>query len=137
MSVRTLDAGVRMITTPVLALVLLCVACSASAQILLKYGMAQPAVQASIEAGGGLALVIAIVLGVAVPAGLALYALSALGWLFVLARLDVSIAYPFVGLGFIATMLLGCALFGEPLTLRKVLGTLAVVLGVWLVGGSR
>jgi multidrug transporter EmrE-like cation transporter len=54
-------------------------------------------------------------------------------WLFVLARLDVSIAYPFVSLGFIVTMSLGCLLFGEPFTVRKMIGTIVVMLGVYLV----
>ena len=40
-------------------------------------------------------------------AGLALYGLGAMVWLYVLARLPLSAAYPFVGLGFILTMVLG------------------------------
>ncbi len=69
--------------------------------------------------------------------GLFLYGLSAVVWLFVLARLDVSVAYPFVALGFLVTMALGCLLFGEAFTVRKVLGTLIVMLGVYLVAAVR
>jgi multidrug transporter EmrE-like cation transporter len=53
-----------------------------------------------------------------------------------LARIDVSVAYAFVALGFLLTMALGSLLLGEPLTLSKLSGTLLVVLGVWLVAGG-
>jgi len=39
-----------------------------------------------------------------------------------------------LGLGLLA---LGCLLLGEPLTLRKLMGTLLVVAGIWLVTGIR
>jgi multidrug transporter EmrE-like cation transporter len=68
--------------------------------------------------------------------GLFLYGLSAAIWLFVLARLDVSVAYPFVALGFLLTMVLGCLLFGEPLTARKLIGTMLVMFGVYLVAAA-
>ena len=57
-------------------------------------------------------------------------------WLFVLAKLQVSVAYAFVALGFLLTMILGCVFLGEPLTLRKLTGTGLVVLGIWLVTGA-
>jgi multidrug transporter EmrE-like cation transporter len=65
------------------------------------------------------------------------YGLSAVVWLFVLARIDVSVAYPFVSLGFVVTMVLGCLLFGEAFTIRKILGTLVVMAGVYLVAAAR
>jgi multidrug transporter EmrE-like cation transporter len=57
-------------------------------------------------------------------------------WLFVLARVDVSVAYAFVALGFFLTMTLGVLLLGEALTLAKVAGILLVVFGVWLVAAG-
>jgi multidrug transporter EmrE-like cation transporter len=130
-------AAERAMTVQILGLVLFSVACSAVAQVMLKHGMAQPAVQQALGSGRALAVLPAVLSGAAVPAGLALYGLGALVWLLVLARLDVSVAYPFVALGFVVTMVLGCLLFGEALTLRKLLGTAAVMAGVWLVAGSR
>jgi drug/metabolite transporter (DMT)-like permease len=127
----------RVITWSILALVLFSVGCSAIAQISLKYGMAQPAVQLAMAGGGAIRIGTAIVLNPFVFGGLLLYGFSAVVWLFVLAQLDVSIAYPFVSLGFLVTMSLGCLLFGEPFTLRKVLGTLVVMLGVYLVAAAR
>jgi multidrug transporter EmrE-like cation transporter len=131
------EAASRVITWQILGLVLFSVGCSAIGQIALKYGMALPSVQAALAAGGVVPVGTAIVTNPFVPGGLFLYGFSAVVWLFVLARLDVSIAYPFVSLGFIVTMSLGCLLFGEPLTLRKVLGTIVVMLGVYLVAATR
>lgn len=71
-----------------------------------------------------------------VVGGLALYALGAIVWLFVLAKVDVSFAYPFVGLGFILTMLLGWWWLNEPVDLTRVVGTLLVASGVFLVSRS-
>ena len=49
---------------------------------------------------------------------------------------DVTIAYPFVGLGFVATMIFGFILLGESMTVTKTVGTILVGLGVILVGQS-
>lgn len=50
-----------------------------------------------------------------------------------LARLDVSMAYPFVGLGFILTMLLVFFVLGESLSTMRIVGTLLITAGVVLV----
>jgi multidrug transporter EmrE-like cation transporter len=67
---------------------------------------------------------------------LLIYFLSAGVWLFVLARVDVSLAYPFVGLGFILTMLLGWLIRGEILSVNRVAGTALIVMGVVLLARS-
>ena len=103
---------------------------------ILKHGMSVQAVQAVLAGGRTAAIALAVASSPTVWVGLFLYAFSALVWLFVLARVDVSVAYAFVALGFLLTMALGFLLLGEPLTLQKVAGTLLVVLGVWLVAGG-
>ena len=65
--------------------------------------------------------------------GLGLYGLGAMVWMLVLAKLDVSVAYPFVALGFVVVMVLGAIVFGEPITNAKLLGTALVGVGVWLI----
>lgn len=67
--------------------------------------------------------------------GLLLYGASSLLWLLVLSRLEVTVAYPFVGLGFVITMFLGSVLSHEPLGLTRIIGTLLVVAGVILIAG--
>ena len=132
-------AGRRVLTWQVLALIVVAVGLSALAQVALKHGMAQPAVQAALGGGQGpVAVALAIAGSPGVLAGLTAYGMSAILWLFVLARVDLSVAYAFVSLGFLLVMALGAALFGEPLTGRKLLGTLLVGGGIWLVAtGAR
>lgn len=57
-------------------------------------------------------------------------------WLAVLAKVEVTMAYPFVGLGFLVTLALGVLLLGETMSLTRVIGTLLVVLGVVLTAQS-
>jgi drug/metabolite transporter (DMT)-like permease len=116
-----------------LTFILISVGFSSLAQILLKAGMSHPNVQSSISHGTFWPTVLAVVGNGYVLGGLFTYALSAVVWLFVLARLPLSTAYPFVGLGFILTMILAALLFGESLTLAKISGTVIVVLGLFLI----
>ncbi len=115
----------------ILLLILVSVSLSALAQIALKSGMSAPAVQqALIHSRLPLG---AIASSPQVLLGLLLYAFGAVFWLLVLARLDVTLAYPFVGLGFILTMILGFFLLDEPLGATRLLGTLLVATGAILV----
>lgn len=68
-------------------------------------------------------------------AGFMLYGLGAIVWLGVLAKWDVSKAYPLVGLGFLLSALVGLAL-GESVTVIRGLGVLMIISGVLLVGMS-
>jgi multidrug transporter EmrE-like cation transporter len=77
--------------------------------------------------------VITIFTNISVLGGLAAYVSSAGIWLLVLSKIDVSKAYPFVGIGFIGTMMFAHWFLNEPLTLTKVLGTSLVLLGVLLI----
>jgi multidrug transporter EmrE-like cation transporter len=92
-------------------------------------------VQTALTAGGLMPVVLAVTTSPTVWLGLSLYGFSAVVWLFVLAKLQVSVAYAFVALGFVLTMVLGCVVLGEPLTLRKLAGTALVMLGIWMVTG--
>src|SRR5579871_6290420 len=133
----SLGENQNMITWPLFALIVFSVCCSALAQISLKSGMAQEQIQMALAEGAGWRIAIPIVSNVFVLGGLFLYGFSAVVWLFVLARINVSVAYPFVSLGFLLTMVLGCLMFGEAFTIRKLVGTLIVMLGVYLVAAGR
>ncbi len=115
-----------------LSLILVSVMMSAAAQIALKHGMSSPAVQAGLAAGLSQALP-SVASNPFVVLGFSLYGLGAILWLGVLARIDVSQAYPFVGLGFLLTMAFGVLLLGETLTPLRLFGTCLVALGVLLV----
>ena len=120
----------------VFALVLVSVLMSSAAQIILKLGMTSPSVSESLAAGGRWQSLFVVATNAWVIGGLALYFLSAVVWLLVLARIDVSIAYPLVGIGFIVTMLLAWLIRSEPVTVTKLLGTVFIASGVYLLARS-
>ncbi len=113
-------------------LALVSIALSVAAQFSLKRGMsgAAPVVADSILQG-----IASSVFRPWVLVGLALYGAGAVVWLFVLARWDVSKAYPLVGLGFVLTLVVG-AILGEAVTVARVLGVLLIAGGVYLVSAS-
>lgn len=62
--------------------------------------------------------------------------LAALCWMAALSRLEISRAYPFMGLSFVIILLLSSPLFGEALTPAKVIGVALVIAGI-AVGASH
>jgi drug/metabolite transporter (DMT)-like permease len=120
--------------TYVLALV--SVLLSVAAQFALKAGVAAmpPAARAT-SMSGAFELMWSLASQRYLLLGLVLYAVSAVVWLGVLARLEVSKAYPMVGLGFAITVVLGWWV-GESVTPLRVAGVLLICLGVALVGRS-
>jgi len=119
-----------------LGLIFSSVALSSIAQLVLKQGMSSVAVQHALGQGHPLDAIRLVATNFLVVGGLGLYALGAVVWLLVLARADVSFAYPFMGIGFVITMLLGWSVLGEPLGSARLIGTLLIVAGVWLVSSS-
>ncbi|MBT78781.1 MAG: small multi-drug resistant family protein [Alteromonadaceae bacterium] len=118
-----------------LLLILLSVSLSVAAQILLKLGMSNSVIKDAFDVST-INGVISILLNLHILGGLFAYVASAAVWLGVLSQIDVSKAYPFVGLGFIGTMLLGFIILNEPLNFNKLAGTFFVVLGVVLLSKS-
>jgi len=124
-------------TPKILLLILFSVTLSAVAQIALKFGVSKvEAMRPAADPMGLLSTLLAYGGNGYVLLGLLTYGVGAVVWLLVLARLDVSQAYPYVGLGFIVTMILGILLLQESVTLPRVIGTLLVVAGVSLVARS-
>jgi multidrug transporter EmrE-like cation transporter len=119
-----------------LALILVAVLMSAGAQFALKLGMSSEPIQAVLLKGSVREIIASIALSPLIVLGLAVYAAGVLIWLFVLAKVELSLAYPFVGIGFIATMLLGAFLLNENLSLARIAGTLLICAGCALVARS-
>jgi len=118
-----------------LALALLSIGLSVAAQFLLKAGMAGNAVRDALAGPLSLRLAGALATDWRILAGFALYGVGALAWLGVLARWDVSKAYPLVGLGFVATLAVGF-LQGEQVTLARIAGVLLICAGVFVIARS-
>ncbi len=68
--------------------------------------------------------------------GLTLFGVSALFWLVVLSRVDLSVAYPFVGLSYIIVVLFSRLFLNEHVTALRWLGVVVVAVGITIVGLS-
>lgn len=104
-----------------------------SGQLLLKHHFGRFPLPGRLTAGvAGQAALAAAKDGWFWLAGLSLL-LGALTWIYVLNNAPLSRAYPMAGLVFVLMLLASWLLFNEPLSLRKVLGALAICLGIALL----
>jgi drug/metabolite transporter (DMT)-like permease len=117
--------------------ILLSVGCTSLGQLLLKLGMMEPDVQAAVNSGHVLPLTQAVIGQPQLIAGLLFYAAAAFAWMLVLARIDLSLAYPFVGLGFVLVLVLSWVWLGETPGAGRLAGSLLVVAGVLLVARAE
>jgi len=70
--------------------------------------------------------------------GVVLYILSFVMWLSLLSMMDISVVYPiFVSAAFLIVMAGSVVWFGEHVNLVRVLGTLVVAAGIFLVSVSK
>ena len=97
--------------------------------------MSSPAVQQGISSST-VGAIYAVATSPAVVGGLLLYGLGAMIWLSVLARIDVSIAYPFVSISFIIAAALAVLVLGEPISRPMIMGTSLIVLGVAILASG-
>lgn len=65
-------------------------------------------------------------------AALVLYAVTTVGWVFVLSKLSLAKAYPLMALAFVFVPFLSVFVFNEQIGLRYIIGVVFVVLGVAL-----
>jgi multidrug transporter EmrE-like cation transporter len=68
--------------------------------------------------------------------GITCYVLSLIVWIMVLSRVEVSIAYPMVSIGYVVNAVAAWYLFGESITLMRVIGIGVIILGVFIVARS-
>ncbi len=116
--------------TPVaFALVLTGVMLNAAAQLLIKAG-ADTAGHFTFTAGHILRAGLHFALQWQILAGLACYAVSVAVWILALTRVQVSIAYPMLSLGYVVTAFAAWGLFGESLSAHKLLGIAIIIAGV-------
>jgi multidrug transporter EmrE-like cation transporter len=120
---------------PQLALVLTGVLLNAIAQLLLKAGAGSLA-DVELRASNALAIAGRLVFNVPIIAGLCCYALSVVVWILALARVEVSVAYPMLSVGYVVNALAAWWLFNENLSGTRIAGIGIILVGVWLVARS-
>lgn len=116
-------------------LILLSVASGVAGQTALKLGVSQPG--ASEAAGDLVSLVGMIARSPLVLLGLVLYAAGAVAWIAVLARIDLSLAYPFLALNFVLITLSSRFILGETVPFTRWMGILVICAGILLVARSN
>lgn len=119
----------------ILLIAALSIAMSVGAQFMLKAGMGSAGVRQALAAGWSADAIKAVAFNPYVVLGFTLYGLGAVMWLSVLAKWDVSKAYPLVGAGFIMTCVIGLVL-GEAVSVQRAAGCLLIAVGVFVVAQS-
>jgi multidrug transporter EmrE-like cation transporter len=115
-----------------IALILLGVMLNTAAQLLLKAGMSQIG-HFEFTLANALPIGLRVAVNPPIVTGLSLYVLSVGVWLLVLSRVQVSLAYPMLSVGYIVNAIAAAYFFGEPLTSLRVLGIFIIIAGVYLV----
>lgn len=59
--------------------------------------------------------------------------LSGLSWMIAMTKFDISYAYPYTSLGFVLILICSHYLFGEVLSVYKIIGVLCIVLGILIL----
>lgn len=116
-------------------LILFTVLTNFGSQILLKKGMTSIK-PFDMSLSGALGASGSIVFNPYVISGLAVMVISMASHLMVLAKVDISFAYPFLGLSFVLVTLYGYFVLSEPVNIWRIAGVLLIVLGVSLVAKS-
>jgi drug/metabolite transporter (DMT)-like permease len=69
--------------------------------------------------------------------GLVVYVSGTFFWLIALSRVDLSYAYPFASLNYIFILIASWAILGEQPTPMRLVGVVAICLGVWTISRTR
>lgn len=118
--------------TQYIPLILFTVLTNFGSQILLKHGMTRIE-QFDVSLSGVMASAGTIIFNWHVILGLFVMVISMGSHLVVLSRVEISYAYPFLGLSFVLITLWGYFALGEGVTFWRVLGVLMISAGVAVV----
>jgi len=68
--------------------------------------------------------------------GLTCYVISVVVWIMALSRVEVSIAYPLLSVGYIVNAIAAWYLFGEAVSVTRLAGIGVIIIGVYIVARS-
>lgn len=68
--------------------------------------------------------------------GIGCYAVSVVVWILALSRVEVSVAYPMLSVGYVVNAIAAWYLFGEAVTATRLAGIGTIVLGVFILSRS-
>jgi len=105
---------------------------NAIAQLLLKAG-AKSVGAIHLTASNWLGTGLKLATQLPILGGLACYVLSVVLWIVALSRVDVSVAYPMLSLGYVVAALGAWYFLGEAITPQRVVAMLVILVGVALM----
>lgn len=116
-------------------LVLAGVLLNATAQLLLKAGTNSTGVINYVP-GQLLKLLLSIACEPHILGGLACYVVSVGIWIVALSRVEVSMAYPMLSIGYVVNAVAARMLFGEMISMTRIVGIAIIIVGVILISRS-
>lgn len=119
----------------VLALIFIDVILNVAGQLSLKYGMSQLG-NFSLSLSTLPPVFLRAATNLNVLLGVVCYGLGFMVWLIVLAKAEVSYAYPLISLGYVFTAILARVLLGEAVSFTRMAGILVTCLGVFIIARS-
>jgi multidrug transporter EmrE-like cation transporter len=117
------------------ALVLAGVLLNAAAQLLLKAGT-NAVGHFEFSAANVVPVGLRLALEPHIAGGVACYVVSLVVWIMALSRVEVSIAYPMLSIGYVINAVAAWYLFGESLSALRLTGIGFIIVGVFLVARS-
>lgn len=62
---------------------------------------------------------------------------AGISWMLAMSKFEIGYAYPWISLNFILMLLFGVLLFGEQLTISKVIGTVIIIFGITILVSDK
>ena len=116
----------------VIPLILLAAFMNAAAQLLLKEGMNRIGTFA-FSFSNIMPVMLKVAINPLILSGLIIYVFAVTIWLFVLSRVDASIAYPMSSLGYIITAVAAYFILNEQISMTQIIGIVVIMIGVYLI----
>jgi multidrug transporter EmrE-like cation transporter len=129
------DVLADFMTAVSLALILGGVALNAAAQLLLKAGT-NAVGQFAFTADNIVPVGTRLAFEPHILAGVTCYVVSLVVWIMGLSRVEVSIAYPMLSLGYLVNAVAAWYLFGESLSAMRLAGIAFIIVGVFVIARS-
>lgn len=117
------------------SLVLAGVLLNAAAQLLLKAGT-NAVGPFEFAAANAVPVGMKLALEPHILGGIACYVVSVVVWILALSRVEVSIAYPMLSIGYVVNAAAAYYLFGEAVSPMRLVGIGVIILGVFIVARS-
>jgi multidrug transporter EmrE-like cation transporter len=108
---------------------------NATAQLLLKAGT-NAVGQFEFSAANAVPVGMKLAFEPHILGGIACYVVSVVVWILALSRVEVSVAYPMLSIGYLVNAVAAYYLFGEAVSATRLVGIGVIILGVFIVARS-